>query len=140
MSRHMARLAAVQVMYQINILNDELDKAISSFIQYIKDEKEYDRINIDFFKSLVNKFKEDIDFDNIISKNLNVGKSIESISIITKSIMQVGIIEMTFEETASSVIINEYVEIAKEFVDDKNVKFINAILDKIAKQIRICNK
>jgi transcription termination factor NusB len=54
---------------------------------------------------------------------------------VTKSILKVGIVEMIFEKTAIPVIIDEYVEIAKNFVDEKGVKFVNAILDKLSRQV-----
>jgi transcription termination factor NusB len=50
--------------------------------------------------------------------------------------MKVAVIEMLFEKTDIPVIINEYVEITKEFVGNNVAGFVNALLDKISSQIK----
>jgi transcription termination factor NusB len=34
------------------------------------------------------------------------------------------------------VIINEYIELSRDFLDERDVKFINGILDSVAKDVR----
>ena len=73
--------------------------------------------------------------DEIIQKGLMAGKSLYGLSIINKSILKTAVYEIVFEKTDIPVIINEYVEISKLFSDLSSAKFINAILDKISKQV-----
>jgi len=60
--------------------------------------------------------------------------NLERISLIDKVIIITGMSEMDeFKLTPSSIIINEYIEIAKVFSSEKSNVFINGILDKYAK-------
>ncbi|MDR1034709.1 MAG: hypothetical protein LBL32_02125 [Holosporales bacterium] len=132
----MSRIAAVQVMYQKDITNDDVSSIINNADDFIGCDGELEqKIHKNFFKRLVSKIDKDVDFDGIIERNLEQKTGMLMAPIIMKSIIKVGIIEIIFEKTAIPIIINEYVEIAKEFIGGGSEKFVNAILDKIAKQV-----
>ncbi|MDR0640385.1 MAG: transcription antitermination factor NusB [Holosporales bacterium] len=136
MARHLARVAAVQVMYQRDVTGAALDFIVSNFVeQYAYEERAYKKMHKSFFKRLISKMDTDINFDEIIANSLDSDNNMNSAPLIMKSIIKVGIIELLFEKTDIPVIINEYVEIAKEFVGGGGVKFVNAILDKISRQM-----
>jgi N utilization substance protein B len=134
--KSLARYAAVQFIYQIDVLGDSSQLSLDRFVElYIKPEEQFKSLNLRFFYKLVTHFFDQVDFGEIIQENLGDGKSIENAPLINISIIKVAISEMIFEKTAVPVIINEYIEIAKKFSDTKSVKFINALLDKISKKI-----
>ena len=87
-----------------------------------------------FFKKLVSHFQEAVDFNDIYSKCILNSKMIED-SEVLNSIIKVATLEMMYEKTYLPIVINEYVEISKNFTSDNDVKLINAILDKISKYI-----
>lgn len=133
LSKHFARIAAVQVMYQLDMVGGDINRILSNFLNhYIKNENTFENMNKKFLKKLVSYFVEDIDFDSIIK--LHSAKN-NVVSSITKSIIKVAIIEMIFENTDIPIVINEYVNVSKYFLDQKGVSFINAVLDKISKNI-----
>ena len=142
MPKRISRMAAVQFMYQSEITGQNSAEAVHDFINaYISNEEDYSGINLNFFKRLVSDFQEEVDFNSIINESLDDGKSLSNASTVGKCIIKVAIIEMIFEKTDVPVIINEYVEIAKEFLDKNAIKFINALLDKVSKQVeRKCQK
>ena len=114
----------------------------------------------DIFDQIVNNFSENI-FDNILKqrfidtnsrelfgiliKNIstdfeNIEKKINKyainwdvnrISLIEKIIIALGVIEYSKINTPKQVVINEYVNFAKLFVNNKAGAFVNGILDKI---------
>ena len=114
----------------------------------------------DIFDQIVNNFSENI-FDNILKqkfidansrelfgiliKNIstdfeNIEKEIDKyainwdvnrISLIEKIIIALGVIEYSKINTPKQVVINEYVNFAKLFVNNKAGAFVNGILDKI---------
>ncbi|MDR1233959.1 MAG: hypothetical protein LBJ92_02325 [Holosporales bacterium] len=136
MAKHISRIAAVQVMYQKDVTNADLEFIINNFVeQYAYEEEEYKKMHRGFFKRLISRIDTDIDLDEIINNNLNSDNKMKTAPLIMKSIIKVGIIEIIFERTVIPVIINEYVEIAKKFVGGGGVKVINAILDKISRQV-----
>jgi N utilization substance protein B len=135
-SKRIARMAAVQAAYQIDLSARESLDALSSFTEfYVTKEKEYEGINLKFYKKLIGKLMEEGDYDGLVTNSLNDGKSLLNEEPLIRSIIKVAIIEMIFLKTDIPVIINEYLEIAKEFVDRRSLKFINAILDKISKTV-----
>ena len=55
--------------------------------------------------------------------------------------LQAAIYEFLYRpETAVNIIINEYINTAKFFVDDNQRKFLNALLDKVSKKLRNINE
>lgn len=116
----------------------------------------------DIFDQIVNNFSEKI-FDNILKqrfidansrelfgiliKNIsidfeNIEKEIDKyainwdvnrISLIEKIIIALGVIEYNKIKTPKQVVINEYINFAKLFINNKAGAFVNGILDKIIK-------
>jgi transcription antitermination factor NusB len=136
LAKHLSRIAAVQVMYQKDVTNDEVSSIVDNDSDFIVCDGTFDqRMHRNFFRRLISKFDEDIDFKEIIERSLEPETRIVTAPVIMKSIIKVGIVEIVFEKTAVPIIINEYVEIAKKFIGVGGGKFVNAILDKIANQV-----
>ncbi len=138
LSKHSSRIAAVQIMYQIDIVGGDSDKVCDNLLNYyVKEEEMLANLNVNFLKKLIQHFDDkNIDFEAIIKPNLSKNSTLIGVSALSISIIKVAIIEMMFEQTDIPVIINEYVEIAKYFLNKKSVAFINAVLDKISKNIK----
>lgn len=142
MPKRISRMAAVQFMYHSEITGQNEAEHIQNFINaYVNRDESYSGINLKFFKKLVGNFQEEVDFNSMINDSLEDGKSLSNASTVGNCIIKASIMEMIFEKTDIPVIINEYVEIAKEFLDRKAIKFINALLDKVSKRVeRKCQK
>jgi N utilization substance protein B len=57
--------------------------------------------------------------------------------VVDRSLLRLAYYEMVHGETPPKVAINEAVELAKEFSTEKSAAFINGILDKIYKTMRV---
>ena len=86
-----------------------------------------------------NKFVRDVvygviknieNIDKIITKYLD-NWDLDRLGKTDKAILRLGTYEMLYYDTPKVVVINEAVELAKKYSDDKIVKLINAVLDKI---------
>jgi len=66
-------------------------------------------------------------------KKYAVRWKISRLSRITKSILRFGVYELTFTETPPKVVINEAVELAKKYGEDKASGFVNGILNNFAR-------
>jgi N utilization substance protein B len=74
--------------------------------------------------------------DDILSKFLLYGWSLEKISPLLLAIMRVAIAEMKFFPLVpSKVVINEFTNIASQMLDDQEVGFVNKVLDRIKEEI-----
>ena len=64
-------------------------------------------------------------------------RSLEKLDRLERTIVLLGATEMyTRKDTPTPVVINEYVEMAKEYGNEKSYTFVNGVLDNLAKAIR----
>ena len=94
-----------------------------------------------FIKDIVNGTieREDLinsEIDNHLYKDLKIKNMDKVFLIIVKS----AIYEFMYKpNTSIKIIINEYLKASNYFIDDSQTKFLNALLDKVSKKIRISN-
>jgi len=126
MSRRKARTSVIQYIYAKEF-NDE---SFDSFLKYTGDLKKEE--DILFAKQLAECTKIHIkELDELISQYAQWGVS--GISLVDRCILRVGACELTnnVENTPYKIVINEYIEITKQFSGASSGALINAILDKI---------
>ncbi|EPC7163910.1 transcription antitermination factor NusB [Staphylococcus pseudintermedius] len=127
MSRKQARSQAFQTLFQLEMKNTEL--TIDEAISFIKED--YPDLDFDFIKWLVSGVKDHQHvLDETISPNLN-GWTIARLLKTDRIILRMATFEMNHSDTPEKVIINEAVELAKQFSDDDHYKFINGVLSHI---------
>jgi N utilization substance protein B len=122
-------------MYQKDVTGEMASDIVVHFNAVLADDERYRHINLKFFNRLISHFDENIDLNVLIDDTFDGRKNLNNASLLELCVMKVAIIEMIFEKTDIPVIINEYVEIAKEFVGDNVAGFVNAMLDKISSRI-----
>jgi N utilization substance protein B len=144
--RSNTRLAAVKALYASEINNKinakkspgELTLDIISF--YHDSEEKDGKVQLDeaFLASIIKGVCENLfDLDNSINKDIGSNWTLERLGPVLRSVLRAAVFElMSFEDTPFKVIINEYVNITRGFFDDKEVGFVNGILDKIAHEVR----
>ena len=59
----------------------------------------------------------------------------EKIAPINRALLVLGVCEMKFMETPPVVVINEYIELAKIYGEDKSASLINGVLDNYRKSL-----
>jgi N utilization substance protein B len=122
--RSTARRLAMQALYQAEITNSEITTALTNIIENEKLIAE----TADFAKKLAETaWTERQECDKEIEK-LAVDWPLDRIGKVDRSIMRLALSELKGQETPSSVIINEAVELAKKFSGAESAKFINGIL------------
>ena len=73
---------------------------------------------------------------NHLDKDINMKKLDKVFQVIIKS----AIFELLYKPKISiKIIINEYLKASNYFIEDSQTKYLNALLDKISKKIRISN-
>lgn len=124
MKRHEAREKAFQILFQLDVNDNEPEQAISNFLESAQ--------NNDFMDLLVNgvaEHKEEL--DTIIANNLEHW-SLERIASVERTIIRIAVFEINFlEDIPTSVSINEAIELANLYGDEKSGKFVNGVLSKI---------
>lgn len=131
-ARHNARRYAVQAMYQWLLTGNPILQIEDEFLRYHIEKK----IDLEYFKELVHGIPTNItELDAEIKPFLN--RSMSDIDPIELSILRIAIYELTKRpDVPYRVIINEALELTKLFGSVEGYKFVNGLLDKIAKKNR----
>lgn len=134
MSRKRSREVAMELLFQISINKDSVGEVIENF----KENTDYDinEIDMDYVKRILNGVQENVeDIDNTIEKHL-ISWKLNRISRINLAILRLCTYEMLYEnDIPDKVSINEALELAKKYSEDKSVPFLNGVLDKIIKNV-----
>ena len=141
-ARSAARLAAVQALYQLEMEGTPLASLLDEFHMHrlgaeIEDEQ-YLEADVAFFDDVVRGVAARRDeIDDRLSDRLAQGWSIARLDRTMLQILRAGAYELLARPDISmSIVINEYLDVAHAFFDDREAKFVNGLLDAIARDVR----
>jgi len=131
-ARRLGRVNALKALYLIDIKTSLNQEEIFELIN----SGTVDSSVKEFTGSLVKGSIENLDIiDKYISKHA-INWELERMAVIDRNIMRIATFEMLkLVETPINVIIDEAVEIAKEYSTAESGKFVNGVLDKV-KEVR----
>jgi transcription antitermination protein NusB len=146
-ARSAARLAAVQALYQQHMESTALAKLLDEFHQHRLgrtiddddfDDAEYADAEVPFFDDVVRGVDARRDeIDALIAAKLASGWTLARLDKAMLQVLRAGTYELLARsDVPAPVAINEYVEVAKAFFDDGQAKFVNGILDAVARDAR----
>ena len=146
-ARSAARLAAVQALYQQHMEGTALAKLLDEFHQHrlgraidddAFDDARYAEAEVPFFDDVVRGVdarKDEI--DALVASKLASGWSLARLDKAMLQVLRAGTYELLARaDVPVAVAISEYVDVAKAFFDDGQAKFVNGILDAVAKDAR----
>ena len=123
MKRHTAREKALQALFQIDVGDIEPHAAIANVV-----ETETDPFMETLVFGVVEHQKE---IDDILRQHLEKW-TLERVANVDRSILRMAVFEMKYmDDIPLSVSIDEAIELAKVFGDEKSSRFINGVLAKI---------
>ena len=135
-ARHRSRQRALQVLYQWDMNKGPVEVAISSFYDTLDSEDGQSEAGRDEFMEELAKgtsaMSTDIDHQ-ITAKSENW--KLERMPIVDRNILRMAIYEMNRHDTPPAVVIDEALELARQFSGEESVSFINGVLDAIHKEI-----
>ena len=145
MSRRKGRIIAFQALYSWDVSKSSLDDLLTfSWLQKdseiqagtepsepegsVKEERTFASLIISGTISHIDEI------DSRIESHLSASWSMDRISRVALAILRTSVYEIIFQKgTEPRIVIDEAVNIAKDYDSDDSYKFINAILDKIGK-------
>ena len=138
-NRTITREKAMTVLYQIflynkNNINYNIEEVTNEILESmeIEDRK---KIDIKFLNDLIHGVVNNInDIDEYISKYLT-NWTIDRLGLTDQAIIRISVYELIYTSTPNLVCINEAIELAKRYSDEKVAKMINGVLDKIYHEI-----
>ncbi len=146
-ARSAARLAAVQALYQLQMEQTALARLLDEFHQHrlgreVDDEGDGEPVYADaetaFFDDVVRGVDARRDeIDGLLISKLAAGWTLQRLDKTMLQVLRAGVYELLARaDVPVAVAINEYVEVAKAFFDDGEARFVNGVLDAVAKDVR----
>ena len=140
-ARSAARLAAVQALYQRQMEKTPLPRLLDEFHQHRLGREiegdEYADAEVAFFDDVVSGVdarREEI--DDKLTARLAQGWTLARLDKTMLQILRAGTYELIARpDISKATAISEYVDVAKAFFDDREAKFVNGVLDAVAKDV-----
>jgi len=141
-ARAAARLAAVQALYQFEMEATRLPQLLDEFHMHrlgaeIEDDL-YAEADVRFFDDVVKgAIARRDEIDGIVAGKLASGWKIERLDRTMLQILRAGSYELLARaDVPTGTVISEYVDVAHAFFDEREAKFVNGVLDAVAKAVR----
>ena len=141
-ARAAARLAAVQALYQHQMEGTAVTRLLDEFHQHRLGQEiegeEYADADVAFFDDIVRgTIARRDEIDQLVSAKLAEGWALARLDKTMLQILRAGAYElMARADVPVASAISEYVDVAKAFFDDREAKFVNGVLDAVAKDVR----
>lgn len=132
-TRRLGRTLAVQTLYpariNLNFSADRLEKIVSL------NRQDYDEEVLTFAKTLLNLVEEHLEEADDLIKTVLENWEWDRLCAMDRAILGIAVLELLYlPEVPPRAVINEAIEIAKEFSTEKSGIFVNGILDSIARE------
>lgn len=140
--RSAARLYAVQALFQMEAAGQTVDKVAREFETHrfgaIYDEDEMVEGDPDLFRRLVGEAVNwQARIDQMTDRALVAKWPIDRIDPVLRALFRAAGAELLDPSTPPKVVINEFVDVARAFFPDgREPKFVNAVLDHMAREAR----
>ena len=135
-----SRKIAVQAVFQFFFSNDDVNKVLDEFHEYRIKEKAYCRLkyDINFLNKIVRGvFNDKAEIFILIEECLTKKWMLDRADPTMQAIISLAIYEFkSYPGIPKNVVINEYVSIARLYLDDSNTGFVNGVLDNLGKKLR----
>lgn len=132
-SKHYSRCCAVQALYQWHHTEHSAADIIEQFLldEHLKlADRKY------FKKLVIGTINEQASLDALIIPHLD--REISTLTPVELAILRLAAFELAHcPEVPYKVVINEALEIAKDYGADQSYKYINGILDPLAASVRV---
>ena len=131
-ARRDSRVIAIEAMFAY-LAREERVSFDETFLHVLKEveEKSVD----EFAEKIVRAAVDNVKKIKVIIRAFAPDFPLNKIAPINLAILVLGIAEMKFVGTPPVVVINEYIELAKMFGEDKSAGFVNGVLDAFRKNI-----
>lgn len=137
MARRKSRIIAFQALYSWDVNNISLEELLEFAWIDEQMQKKLGDENLTFCRMLISGTIENIEkIDETIKSHLN-NWDFSRLNKVDLAVLRISVYPLLFQQDMpSTIIIDEAVDISKEYGSDDSFKFINAILDSIKKSCR----
>jgi N utilization substance protein B len=139
--RSASRLCALQALYQLEMTGNAPQDVVEEFIEHRFGRDPVTGYSIHdeaFFSDVVHGvLKHQVEIDRSIARSLASGWTLGRIDSILRALLRAATYELVARrDVPAKVVIDEYVELARDFFEGEEPGFVNAVLDRLAHRKR----
>jgi N utilization substance protein B len=131
--RRRARQFAVQAIYQWQITRT----GVTQIIEQFSVDQDLSKTDVPYFKELLSGVVKNVDsLDDKLSPYLS--RKIDDVDMVDIAVLRLAMFELTYRtDVPHKVVLNEAIELAKDFATDESYKFVNGVLDKALRSLKL---
>src|SRR3954454_13652633 len=139
-ARHRSRKRALQVLFEWDMRGGPVDQAISNYYGTLYSEENESRLQPDrFMEELVRGTVEKApQIDAQIQARAEHWR-LERMPVVDRNILRLAIFELMQNTVPAPIVIDEALELARQFSGEESMSFINGVLDAIRRQALAAN-
>ena len=131
--RHQSRSYAVQALYQSEMLQSKSMLHCDRFLEQLETTDETKQFARELIDGTLTYRKQ---IDRSLRRNLDRWK-LNRLNFVVRNILRLAVFEMCYHKQSShQVVINEAIELCKDFVDDSSHGLVNSVLQKLYDEIQ----
>ncbi|MGL4946888.1 MAG: transcription antitermination factor NusB [Cetobacterium sp.] len=129
MSRRVAREELFKIVFEAELTEVKINETLESYL--LRDDTNLNTNEKEFIEKYCQGMA--LNDEKVVEtlKNNITGWNLERIGNVEKALLKISTYEILFEEVPAEIVVNEVVELAKKYGDDKSHEFINGVLAKI---------
>ncbi len=124
--RHRARQVALQALFEIDVTNHRPGEVVNA--RLVIEQPAMSTDIADFSRRIVHGVILHREVMDTVIRRFAPDWPVDQIAVIDRNILRMAIWEVAIGQTPVKVVINEAVELAKEFGSDASPRFINGVL------------
>lgn len=130
--RRRAREVAMQALFQLD-QNPAMD--LDAVRAFIRTELKYPELEV-LCESMVRGVRENLAAIDELLAQCAENWSLSRMAPVDRNVLRLGVYEICFaaEATPAKVVMNEAIEICKRYSTERSARFVNGILDRVARQ------
>ncbi|WP_418966072.1 transcription antitermination factor NusB [Cetobacterium sp.] len=129
MSRRVAREELFKIVFESELTEVKLDETLADYM--LRDETNLNTNEKEFIEKYSNGLA--LNNEKVVEtlKDNITGWSLERIGNVERALLKIATYEILFEDVPAEIVVNEVVELAKKYGDEKSHEFINGVLAKV---------
>lgn len=131
--RRRARQFAVQAVYQWQITGASFAQIVEQFSV----DQDLSKTDVPYFKELLSGV---INRKETLDEKLSpyLSRKIGDVDMVDIAILRLAMFELSYRtDVPHKVVLNEAIELAKDFATDESYKFVNGVLDKALRSLKL---
>ncbi len=134
-ARHRSRKRALQVLFEWDLRREPIDRAICNYYETLYSEEQEKKPKPDKFMEELARgtAAQAVEIDKQIETKA-ANWRLERMAAVDRNILRMAVYELSLNQLPAPIIIDEALELARQFSNHESISFINGVLDAVYKQ------